>query len=148
MHGVYCVVAIAACLESIANFLMFHLKDRHEKGVESGSAIGRINSAARQLASNRGVSYNSLGGKRTEYQSMEQVRVLRNSFMHANESGEPIAEMLLTSTQLASVDEVACRRLLGALRLTASYVFDQLPWIGRPINTATHVRWLGEMEVP
>ena len=135
-------------MESVANFLMFHAKDRHEKGMDPGSAIGRVNFAARQLASNRGSGYNSLGGKRTEYQSMEQVRVLRNSFMHASESGEPIDETILTSAQLASIDEGACRGFLRDLRLTVSYVFDQLPWIGRPINTATHVKWLGEMEVP
>ena len=79
---------------------------------------------------------------------MEQIRVLRNSFVHANEAGVPVDPILLTSAQMAQVSESACRSFLENLRLTVAFVFDQLPWIARPLVTATNVRWLGDIEVP
>jgi hypothetical protein len=148
MHGVYCVVAIASCLEAVANRLTFEADGLYPTGSQSGDAVGRINYAARKLAIARGESFSSLGGKRPEAIAMEQIRVLRNSFVHANEAGAPVDPAMLTSAQMAQVSESACRSFLENLRLTVAFVFDQLPWIGRPLVTATNVRWLGDIEVP
>lgn len=148
MHGVYCVIAIASCLEAVANRLAFEADGQHPAGGQSGDALGRINFAARKLAVARGEPYNSLGGKRPEAVAMEQIRVQRNSFVHANEAGVPVDPTMLTSAQMAQVSEAACRSFLENLRLTVAFIFDQLPWIARPIVTATNVRWLGDIEVP
>lgn len=148
MHGVYCVVAIASCLEAVANRLTFEADGQHPTGSQSGDALGRINYAARKLAIARGESYSGLGGKRPEAVAMEQIRILRNSFVHANEAGVPVDPILLTSAQMAQVSESACRSFLENLRLTVAFVYDQLPWIVRPLVTATNVRWLGDIEVP
>lgn len=148
MHGVYCVVAIASCLEAVANRLIFEADGQHPKGSQLGDALGRINYAARKLAIARGESFSSLGGKRPEAVAMEQIRVLRNSFVHANEAGVPVDPILLTSAQMVQISESACRSFLENLRLTVAFVFDQLPWTVRPLVTATNVRWLGDIEVP
>lgn len=148
IHGVYCVVAIASCLEAVANRLIFEADGQHPMGSQSGDALGRINYAARKLAIARGETFNGLGGKRPEAVAMEQIRVLRNSFVHANEAGAPMDPIMLTSAQMAQVSESACRSFLENLRLTVAFVFDQLPWIIRPLVTATNVRWLGDIEVP
>lgn len=42
-HGVYCVVAVAACLEAVANRLAFDASGKHSAASESGTALGRIN---------------------------------------------------------------------------------------------------------
>lgn len=147
VHGVYCIVAIASCLEAIANKLMFEAHGEYP-GNQNSTALARINFAGRLLAKAHGTTFNTLGGKLTESVSMDQIRVLRNSFVHANEAGAPIDPAMLTSSQMTEVNESACRTFLENLRLTVALVFDQLPWIARPIVTATNVRWLGDMEVP
>jgi hypothetical protein len=148
MHGVYCVVAIASCLEAVANRLTFEATGEHPEGSQSGDTLGRINHAARKLAMARGRTFSSLGGKRPEIASMEQIRVLRNSFVHASEASAPVDSAMLASAQMAQVSESACRNFLENLRLTVALVYDQLPWAARPLVTATNVRWLGDMEVP
>ncbi|MBE1162127.1 hypothetical protein [Dyella acidiphila] len=148
MHGIYCVIAIAACVEAVANRLKFEVTGQHPIRQESGDAVGRINFAARELASTRNQSFNGLGGRQPEFKSLDRVRVLRNSFMHATEEGAPVDSTALTSVLLKSVDEDACRVLLRDLRLAVAFVYDQLPWIVRPINTAPHVKLLNGLEVP
>lgn len=148
MHGVYCVLAIASCLEAVANRLSFDATHQHPSGSFPGTALARINFSGRQLASDRGKPFNALGGKRPEFIAMEQVRTLRNTFVHANEAGAPIDPRMLTSAQKVQVDESTCRSYLHHLRLTVALVFDQLPWLPRPLVTATNVKWLGDLEVP
>lgn len=148
LHGVYCVVAVTACLEAVANRLAFDASGKHSAASESGTALGRINFAARRIASERGVTFNGLGGKRPEAVFAERIRLLRNSFVHANESGAPVNITHLTSDQMASVNEDACRGFLANVRLTIAFVFDQIPWVTKPLVTATKVKWLGEIEVP
>lgn len=148
VHGVYCVAAVAACLEAVANRLAFDASGKHSAASESGTALGRINFAARRIASERGVTFNGLGGKRPEAVFAERIRLLHNSFVHANESGAPVNITHLTSDQMASVNEDACRGFLVNLRLTIAFVFDQIPWVTKPLVTATNVKWLGEIEVP
>jgi len=148
MHGVYCVIAIASCLEAVANKLAFEATSQYPSGSQSSSALGRINYAARELAIAHGTTFNTIGGKRPEFVSMEQIRVLRNSFVHANEAGAPVDPTMSTSAQMAQVSESACRSFLENLRLTVTLVFDQLPWMTSPLVTATNVKWLGDMEVP
>lgn len=148
MHGVYCVVAIASCLEAIANRLAFEAEGRHPLGIQPGDAVGRINFAARKIATARGDLYSSLGGKHPQAIAMDRIRVLRNSFVHANESGVPVDPIMLMSAQMAEVSESACRAALEHLRLTVAFVFDQIPSIATPIVTRTNIRWLGNLEVP
>jgi hypothetical protein len=147
VHGVYCIVAIASCLEAIANKLMFEAHGEYPSN-QTSTALARINYAGRELAKSHGMAFNTLGGKLTEFASMDQIRVLRNSFVHANEAGAPVDPAVLTSSQMTEVSESACRTFLENLRLTVALVFDQLPWVARPIVTATNVRWLGDIEVP
>lgn len=147
LHGVYCIVALASCLEAVANKLMFEAHGEYP-GNQNSTALARINYAGRELARAHGATFNTLGGKLTEFVSMDQIRILRNSFVHANESGAPIDPAALTSSQMTEVSESACRIYLQNLRLTVALVFDQLPWVARPIVTASNVRWLGDAEVP
>lgn len=148
MHGIYCVVAIASCLEAVANKLTFEATSQYPTGNQPGDTLGRIDNAARKLAIARGTTFNSLGRKCPEIASMERIRILRNSFVHAIEAGFPVDPTMLISAQMAQVSESACRSFLENLRLTVARVFDQLPWIARPLVTATNVRWLGDIEVP
>lgn len=94
---------------------------------QTSTALSRINFAGRELAKSHGATFNTLGGKLTEFVSMDQIRVLRNSFVHANESGAPVDPAVLTSFQMTEVSESACRTFLENLRLTVALVFDQLP---------------------
>jgi hypothetical protein len=147
LHGVYCVVAVAASVEAIANRLWYDEKGSYP-GANGGAAMGRLMGAARQLALQQGKLFNSLGSSEPEYRSMERVRVLRNSFIHATEGGAEIDPHSLTSVQLADVNEQSCRLFLAHLRTVVAFVFDQLDWMWRPINTRPNVRWLGDIEVP
>lgn len=146
MHGVYCVVAIAACIEAVANRLMFDADGKHPKG--EGSALGKINGAARRIAQRKGLQFNSLGGNHPLFISMDSVRELRNSFIHATEAPQQIDPQAQTSSQLSSVSEPACRSLLKDLRCTVAFVFEQLPWLSPPISPATNVFWLKGIERP
>ncbi|MES2784730.1 MAG: hypothetical protein V4684_04650 [Pseudomonadota bacterium] len=146
MHGVYCVVAIASCLEAVANRLIFDADGKHPDG--EGSALAKINGAARRITIKKGANFNTLGGKHPLFVSMDCARELRNSFVHARETAQQIDPLALTSIQLSALSEDACRSLLRDLRLTVAYVFEQLPWLAPPISTAINVTWIKDIERP
>ena len=82
------------------------------------------------------------------FDALDKVRILRNELMHANEKGEAVDPVALTSTAFTAVDEKSRRHYLAQLRQAVAHVFDQLPDLAPPIVTRDNVTWLGDLEVP
>lgn len=147
-QGVYCTVAVAACLEAIANVLVYAQTSKHPDHKDKRPPLKKINEAASELAARGGSTYAPLLAGQSTYDVLDYVRVLRNSFMHAKELETDIDPGALTSMVLTSVDESECRKYLSELRMAASHIFAQLPSQRSPIVTNTNVQWLGDLEVP
>lgn len=148
-HGVYCVVAVAACTEAIGNRLVFQQRKVHPDHRDRRTPVQKINEAGAALAQAAGRSFAPLTAGQPPYDALEKVRELRNSFMHAKERDEEVDSVALTSTVFTAVDESRCRRYLQTLRLAVAQVYDQLaPEYAPPIVTRENVKWLGDLEVP
>lgn len=147
-HGVYCVVAVAACIEAIANKLVFQQTSVHPDSRDRRQPLQKINDAAVSLAQAAGHGFAPLVAGQSVYDAMDRVRELRNAFMHAKERHEEIDPVALTSTVFTEVDEAHCRGYLQQLRLCVAQVYEQLPAFAPPIATRENVRWLGDLEVP
>lgn len=147
-HGVYCVVAVAACIEAIANKLVFVQTGVHPDYRDRRQPLQKINEAAVALAQTAGQTFATLVAGQSAYDSLETVRELRNTFMHAKERDEEVDAIALTSTVFTAVDEAHCRTYLQQLRLTVAHVYEYLPAFAPPIVTRDNVTWLGELEVP
>ena len=147
-HGVYCVVAVAACIEAIANKLVFQQTAAHPDHHDRRQPVQKINEAATALAQAAGVAFIPLAAGQPSYDALERVRQLRNAFMHAKERGEEVDPVALTSTVFTEVDEAHCRTYLQQLKLGVAHVYRQLPALTSPIVTRDNVKWLGDLEVP
>ncbi|MGZ8213312.1 MAG: hypothetical protein ACXWTP_02250 [Methylosarcina sp.] len=147
-HGVYCVVAVAACIEAIANKLIFTATSAHPDSRDKRIPIKKINDSAELLAWNQGKTFSPLIPGSGMYNELDAVRIKRNSFMHAKEVDSDIDPMELTSAVVAEVSENSCREYLRQLRLAVEFVYDQLSDQARPIVTKNNVRWMGDLEVP
>jgi len=149
LHGVYCVVAIAACAEAIGNRLVFQQTKVHPDHRDRRTPIQKINEAAAALAQAAGRGFVPLTAGQSPHDALEKARELRNAFMHAKERDEEIDPVALTSTVFTAVDESHCRDYLRNLRLAVAQVYDQLvPEHAPPIVTRKNVKWLGDLEVP
>jgi len=148
-HGVYCVVAVAACAEAIGNRLAFQQAKTHPDHRDRRTPVQKINEAAAALAQAAGRSFVPLVTGQPPYDALDKVRELRNAFMHAKERDEEVDPVALTSTVFTAVDESHCRDYLWNLRLAVTHVYDQLaPEHAPPIVTRENVKWLGDLEVP
>lgn len=147
-HGVYCVVAVAACIEAIANKLVFQQTGAHPDHRDKRQPLQKLNTAAASLALNAGQGFIPLAAGQPIYDALDRVRALRNAFMHAKERSEEIDPVALTSTVFTELDEVHCRNFLRQLRLGVANIYDQLPALAPPIVTRENVKWLGDLEVP
>lgn len=149
VHGVYCVVAVAACVEAIGNRLSFLQTCAHPDHRDKRQPLQKINDAGEALAQAASRTFAPLAAGQPTYDALDRVRELRNSFMHAKERDEEVDPVSLTSTVFTAVDENRCREYLLHLRLAAAHVFDQLvPEHASPIVTRENVNWLGGIEVP
>lgn len=147
-HGVYCVVAVAACVEAIANKLVFLQTKVHPDHRDRRQPIQKINESAAALAQAAGKAFAPLVTGQPAYDALEVVRGLRNAFMHAKERDEEVDPVSLTSTVITAVDEAHCRTYLAHLRQAVAYVYEQLPELAPPIVTKENVKWMGDLEVP
>jgi hypothetical protein len=147
-HGVYCVVAVAACIEAIANKLVFQQTGTHPDHRDRRQPLQKLNESAAALARAAGQAFVPLTTGLPAYDGLDTVRELRNKFMHAKERDEEIDPVALTSTVFTSVDEEHCRTYLRQLRLGIVHVYNQLPALAPPIVTRENVKWLGDLEVP
>ena len=148
-HGVYCVVAIAACAEAIGNRLTFQQAKVHPDHRDKRTPAQKINEAAAALAQAAGRGFVALAAGQPPYDALEKTRVLRNAFMHAKERDGEVDPVALTSTVFTAVDECHCRGYLRNLRIAVAQVYDQLsPEHAPPIVTRENVKWLGDLEVP
>lgn len=148
-HGVYCVVAVAACAEAIGNRLTFQQTRVHPDHRDRRTPVQKINEAAAALTQAAGRSFAPLTAGQATYDALEKTRELRNAFMHAKERDEEVDPVALTSTVFTAVDESHCREYLRNLRLAVAQVYDQLaPQYAPPIVTRENVKWLGDLEVP
>jgi hypothetical protein len=148
-HGVYCIVAIAACAEAIANRLVFQQTKAHPDRFDKRKPAQKINVAAEEIAKHHGRTFIPLTAGMPLYDALEKVRELRNIFMHAKEKGEEVDPSTQTSTLFSGVDESRCRDYLRNLRLAVAHVYDQLaPECSPPIVTRENVEWLQGLEVP
>lgn len=147
-HGVYCAVAVAACIEAIANNLVYVQTSAHPNAKDRRTPLEKINGSASALAAQAGGVYVPLAAGQPAYDALDALRVLRNGFMHAKELETDIDPQTLTSVILTAVDNSACRNYLVQLRLTVEHVFSQLPKLAPPIVTKTNVTWMGDLDVP
>ncbi|WFC42277.1 hypothetical protein [Pseudoxanthomonas sp. SE1] len=149
LHGIYCVVAVAACVEAVGNRLVFLHVGAHPDYRDRRPPLQKINEAGVALAHATGKMFAPLVKGQPTYDALERVRSLRNAFMHANERDEEVDPIAQTSALLSAVDETHCRGYLRNLRLSVGHVFEQLaPQYAAPIVTRSNVKWLGEIEVP
>lgn len=148
-HGVYCVVAIAACAEAIGNRLVFQQTMVHPDYRDKRTPVQKMNEAGVVLAQAAGRSFVPLVAGQLPHDALKNVRDLRNAFMHAKERDEEVDPVALTSIVFTAVDESHCRGYLQNLRLAMIQVYDQLaPELAPPIVTRENVKWLGDLEVP
>ncbi|WP_413197580.1 hypothetical protein [Pararobbsia alpina] len=147
-HGVYCLVAVAACIEAIANRLVFLESNVHPTHIDKRTPLKKLNDAAAALLVPQGGGYVPLKIGDVAYDTLDAVRMIRNSFMHAKELETDIDPQTSASVILTSVDEVNCRNYLKQLRLAVDHVFSQVPNIAAPIVTKENVTWMGNLEVP
>ena len=146
--GVYCVVAVAACIEAVANKLVFDQTGTHPDHRDRRQPLQKLNEAAAALAQTAGLVFVPLAAGQPAYDALDRVRELRNAFMHAKERDEEVDPVALTSTVFIAVDEGHCRTYLQQLRLGVAQVYGQLPALAPPIVTRVNVKWLGDLEVP
>lgn len=148
-HGVYCVVAIAASVEAIANKLVLQQSGAHPPRRDGRTPLEKINEAAAALPQAEDRPFKKLVEGEETYDALNAVRNLRNAFMHAKEQAEDIDPSALTAAVFAAVDEERCRHYLRHLRLAAAHVYEQLASpVSSPIVIRPNVNWLGELEVP
>ena len=147
-HGVYCVVAVAACIEAVANKLVFQQTTAHPDYRDRRRPLQKINESATAVAQAAGITFIPLAAGQPSYEALETVRQLRNAFMHAKEQDEEVDPVALTSTAFSAVDEPHCRTYLQQLKLGVAHVYGQLPALTSPIVTRDNVKWLGDLEVP
>lgn len=149
VHGVYCVVAVAACAEATGNRLAFAQTGLHPDYSDRRKPLRKINEAGVALAQAAGRAFIPLVAGQPIYDALDRVRELRNTFMHAKERDEEVDPVALTSTVFTAVDENCCRDYLRNLRLAVAHVFGQLaPEHAAPIVTRKNINWLGGIEVP
>ncbi len=148
VHGVYCVVAAAACLEAIANKLVYAQSSAHPDYKDKRTPLQKINESAQALVIQNGGVYDSLAADQLTYKTLDALRMLRNKFMHAKELEQDIDFPTLTSVTLTAVNETSCREYLQQLRLAVEHIFSQLPTLASPIVIRSRVTWLGDLEVP
>lgn len=147
-HGVYCVVAVAACIEAIANKLVFLQTGTHPDHKDRRQPLRKLNEAATSLAQAAGESFVPLAPGQPAYDALDTVRSLRNAFMHAKERDEEVDPVVLTSAVFTAVDETQCRTYLQQLRLGVAGLYEQLSALVPPIVTRENVKWLGSVEIP
>ncbi|HEX9395659.1 MAG TPA: hypothetical protein VF943_02860 [Burkholderiales bacterium] len=147
-HGVYCVVAAAACIEAVANSLVFSATGVHPSHTDKRQPLRKMNESAVILAGKAKTSYTPLQSGKDPYDTLDALRVARNTYMHAKELPTDVDPVASQSTELTIVDEMKCRTFLVQLRIGVGAVFSQLPSLRQPIVTQTNVKWMGEMEVP
>jgi hypothetical protein len=147
-HGVNCVVSAAACVEAIANRLIFEATGSHPTHKDKRQPLVKINDAAALLAAAEGRVFNPLVQGTQVFDSLDEIRILRNGFMHAKELETDIDLITSTSDTLSKVDEANCRQFLISVRECASHVYSQLTRVASPIVTKRNVIWMGDLEVP
>jgi hypothetical protein len=147
-NGVYCVVAVAACIEAVANKLVYLESGAHPTRKDRRTPLVKINEAASCLCQRGGMTYVPLSAGDPVFDALDAVRCERNGFMHAKEMETDIDPVTLASVATKAVNEASCRNYLLHLREGVDWVFSQLPTITSPIVTRMNVTWMGELEVP
>ncbi|QVX40768.1 hypothetical protein J4H89_23575 (plasmid) [Ralstonia solanacearum] len=145
--GVNCVVSAAACVEAVANRLVYEATHVHPDYRDRRTPLSKINDSGPSLAAREGTQFNPLTSGPI-HGALEELRMLRNAFMHAKESETDIDQVTSTSEMLVKVGEANCRRFLASVRQCADHVFSQLSMMGSPIVTKRNVIWMGDLEVP
>lgn len=148
LHGVYCVVASAACIEAVANKLVYLQTNAHPNHGDRRQPLQKINDSASLLAQANGDSYSALHPGDPIFDVLDKLRVLRNGFMHAKETELDIEPLTLMSSLTSEVSEDACREYLRSVRLGVQHVYSQLTTHSAPIVTEPNRKWLGDLEVP
>lgn len=148
LHGVYCVVAAAACIEAVSNKLVYLETGVHPDYRDRRQPLQKINDAANNLAQANGESYSALQASDPIFETLDKLRVLRNGFMHAKEAELDIEPSTLMSSLASEVSEDACRKYLLNIRLGVHHVYSQLSRHSAPIVTEPNRKWLGDLEVP
>lgn len=146
VHGVYCIVAAAACIEAIANKLVYIQTSAHPARKDVRTPLAKITDAATALVGRAGRAYAPLDVEISD--ALDALRLSRNGFMHAKEQENDIDPETSTSTVMTQVNEHSCRKYLRQVRLAAAHIFTQLPDIPPPIVISEKVNWMGEREVP
>jgi hypothetical protein len=154
IHGVYCIVSIAACIEAIANNLeklsqLGKPTTAYPKGRKNRLPIETINDSAEKLALSHSSQFTPISSTDPIYNDIEKIRLLRNFFIHSQDTIDSISPTTLTSEKMEMVSAQNCRNYLKQTRLFIKTIFDQIPFIKSPIITNDNYKWLGEeIEIP
>jgi hypothetical protein len=124
LHGVYCAVAAAACIEAVANKLVYLQTNSHPDHKDRRQPLVKVNDAAGQIAHASGTSYLPLQPGNPIFDALDKLRVLRNGFMHAKETELDIEPLSLMSTLSSEISEAACRGYLLNVRLGVEHVYS------------------------
>ena len=154
IHGAYCIIALAAFIETAANRAYFVSKSSHDVRTDKRTSTDRLLSEAEQIAHSRDDAsqrrFKRLKQSSEKYKALEDVRKIRNKLIHATEVAVPIDQGVGASELVACLRVENCRRLLSLVRKALVHIVEQVPEIGLQVrlDDDDNVRWLGEWEVP
>lgn len=155
VHGVYCVIALGAMIESVANRIHYHANKKFSKN-DKRTPIEKINEESAKIAqqnkrkrkaNGQNLQFKKLKNSDDLYKSIEEIRVLRNKFLHSEEILYDIDETGYAEI-VEKVKESRCRILLSDTKKAMNYILSQIPEMELPVVIKDNVSWLDGLEVP
>lgn len=148
IHGAYCIIALAAFVETAANKAYFVSQESYNVATDNRTSTERLLSEAEQIARRQKRKFRRLKKSSEKYAALEDVRQIRNKLIHATEVAVPIEQETQTSELIARLTVVTCRRMLSLVRKALVHILDQVPEIGLQVRLDDRVNWLDDLEVP
>ena len=134
IHGAYCIIALAAFIEAVANRAYFVSKGSHDVLNDKRTSTTRLLSEAKQIARRRQRRFKRLKQSSEEYRALEEVRQIRNKLIHATEVAVPIDQGVGASELVTCLTVENCRRLLSLVRKALVHIIEQVPEIGLQVR--------------
>ncbi len=146
--GVYCIVSLGACIEAFSNEVFFLAEGIHPTHKEKRQPQAKLDALGQKAATKSGRGFSPLAKPSPERDSIDRVRVLRNSFMHFSSETLGVSPSVNVSAQIAEVSESECRIHLKNVRVGLKHQADQLPELG-VLLPLSGMKWLGpNVEIP
>lgn len=148
LHGVYCMLAIAACLEAVANKMILQVTGQHPPTDDRRKPLAKLNDAGVEMAKRHAIAFTPIDETAAAPALLERIRRSRNKFMHAKEKASPVHSATRRAESAMALSSEECRAGLKALREVVGQVYDQFDKLAAPIVTNPKVRWLSDVEIP